>query len=323
MDEAPEVLVRSTPGGGPVPSPCAEVGKRYPRETAHEVGCMSTLLLGKPISDRIRDEVRAEIQHLAPRAPYPPGLAVILVGSDPASAVYVRNKQRACEKVGIHSVSRLLPGDTDEKTLLAHVEEFNEDPQIHGVLVQLPLPTPEHEATAIESISPLKDVDGFHPLNVAKLFEGRPYLIPSTPAGILELLTTHHVPIADRRVVIIGASNIVGKPLALCMLYHDAVVTICHRYTRDLAAISRQADLLITAVGKQHLVTADMVKPGAVVIDVGITLVEGRAVGDVDFDPVARKASLVTPVPGGVGPLTIAMLVANTLQAYKTILGVS
>lgn len=284
---------------------------------------MSGLLLGKPISDRIRGEVRAEIQRLAPHAPCPPGLAVILVGSDPASAVYVRNKQRACEKVGIHSVSRLLPSDIDERTLLMHIEELNEDPHIHGVLVQLPLPSPEHEATAIESISPLKDVDGFHPLNVAKLFEGRPYLVPSTPAGILELLATHHVPLANSRVVIIGASNIVGKPLALCMLSHDAVVTICHQYTQDLAAISRAADILVTAVGKQKLVTADMVKPGAVVIDVGITLVEGRAVGDVDFEPVTQKAKLVTPVPGGVGPLTIAMLVANTLQAYKTILGLA
>jgi methylenetetrahydrofolate dehydrogenase (NADP+)/methenyltetrahydrofolate cyclohydrolase len=222
--------------------------------------------------------------------------------------------------VGIHSVSRLLPSDTDEKTLLACIEELNADPYVHGILVQLPLPSPEHEATAIESIAPLKDVDGFHPLNVAKLFEGRPYLVPSTPAGILELLATHQVPIADSRVVIIGASNIVGKPLALCMLYHDAVVTICHKYTRDLAALSREADILITAVGKQRLVTADMVQPGAVVIDVGITLVEGRAVGDVDFEPVTQKASLLTPVPGGVGPLTIAMLLANTLKAYKTIL---
>ena len=281
---------------------------------------MSTLLLGKPVSDRIRAEVQAEIQRLAPHAPYPPGLAVVLVGNDPASAVYVRNKQRACEKVGIHSVSRLLPSDTDEKTLLAYLEELNDDPHIHGILVQLPLPSPEHEATAIESIAPLKDVDGFHPLNVAKLFEGRPYLVPSTPAGILELLATHQVPIADSRVVIIGASNIVGKPLALCMLYHDAVVTLCHKYTRDLAAISHEADILITGVGKQKLVTADMVKPGAVVIDVGITLVEGRAVGDVDFELVAKKAGLLTPVPGGVGPLTIAMLLANTLKAYKTIL---
>jgi methylenetetrahydrofolate dehydrogenase (NADP+)/methenyltetrahydrofolate cyclohydrolase len=247
-------------------------------------------------------------------------LAVVLVGNDPASAVYVRNKQRACEKVGIRSVSRLLPGDTDEKTLLACLEELNEDRHIHGLLVQLPLPSPEHEATAIESIAPLKDVDGFHPLNVAKLYQGRPYLVPSTPAGILELLETYQVPIADSRVVIIGASNIVGKPLALCMLYHNAVVTICHRYTRDLAVISREADILITAVGKQKLVTADMVKPGAVVIDVGLTLVEGRAVGDVDFEPVAAKARLLTPVPGGVGPLTIALLLANTLKAYKTIL---
>ena len=284
---------------------------------------MGSLLLGKPVSDRIRAEVGAEIARLAPCAPYPPGLAVILVGNDPASAVYVRNKQRACEKVGIRSVSHLLPSDTDEQTLLACIEELNDDSHIHGILVQLPLPSPEHEATAIESIAPLKDVDGFHPLNVAKLFEGRPYLVPSTPAGILELLASHQVPIADSRVVIIGASNIVGKPLALCMLDHNAVVTICHKYTRDLAAISREADILVTAVGKQKLVTADMVKPGAVVIDVGITLVEGRAVGDVDFEPVAEKASLLTAVPGGVGPLTIALLLANTLKAYKTILGLA
>jgi methylenetetrahydrofolate dehydrogenase (NADP+)/methenyltetrahydrofolate cyclohydrolase len=282
---------------------------------------MGALLLGKPVSDRIRTEVGKEIARLAPHVPYPPGLAVILVGNDPASAVYVRNKQRACEKVGIRSVSRLLPSDTAEQILLACIQELNDDPHIHGILVQLPLPSPEHEATAIESIAPLKDVDGFHPLNVAKLFEGQPYLVPSTPAGILELLALHQVPIADSHVVIIGASNIVGKPMALCMLHHHAVVTICHKYTRDLAAISREADILVTAVGKQKLVTADMVKPGAVVIDVGITLVEGRAVGDVDFEPVAEKASLLTPVPGGVGPLTIALLLANTLKAYKTILG--
>jgi methylenetetrahydrofolate dehydrogenase (NADP+)/methenyltetrahydrofolate cyclohydrolase len=282
---------------------------------------MGALLLGKPVSDRIRDEVGGEITRLSTYAPHPPGLAVILVGNDPASAVYVRNKQRACEKVGIRSVSRLLPSATDERTLLTCIEEFNDDPHIHGILVQLPLPSPEHEATAIESIAPLKDVDGFHPLNVAKLFEGQPYLVPSTPAGILELLALHQVPIADSRVVIIGASNIVGKPMALCMLHRDAVVTVCHKYTRDLAAITREADILVTAVGKQKLVTADMVKPGAVVIDVGITLVEGRAVGDVDFEPVMEKASLITPVPGGVGPLTIALLLANTLKAYKTILG--
>jgi methylenetetrahydrofolate dehydrogenase (NADP+) / methenyltetrahydrofolate cyclohydrolase len=284
---------------------------------------MSAFLLGKPISDRIRAEMRAEIERLVPHAPSPPGLAVILVGDDPASKVYVRNKQRACEKVGIRSVSHLLPSTTDEKTLLACIEQLNADPHVHGILVQLPLPSPDHEATAIESIAPLKDVDGFHPLNVAKLFEGRPYLVPSTPAGILELLATHQVPIADRHVVIIGASNIVGKPLALCLLCHNAVVTICHKYTRDLPAITREADILITAVGKQKLVTAEMVKPGAVVIDVGITLVEGHAVGDVDFVPVAQKASLLTPVPGGVGPLTIAMLLANTLKAYKTILGLA
>jgi methylenetetrahydrofolate dehydrogenase (NADP+)/methenyltetrahydrofolate cyclohydrolase len=284
---------------------------------------MGALLLGKPVSDRIRDEVGGEITRLSTYAPHPPGLAVILVGNDPASAVYVRNKQRACEKVGIRSVSRLLPSATDERTLLTCIEEFNDDPHIHGILVQLPLPSPEHEATAIESIAPLKDVDGFHPLNVAKLFEGQPYLVPSTPAGILELLALHQVPIADSRVVIIGASNIVGKPMALCMLHRDAVVTVCHKYTRDLAAITCEADILVTAVGKQKLVTADMVKPGAVVIDVGITLVEGRAVGDVDFEPVMEKASLITPVPGGVGPLTIALLLANTLKAYKTILGLA
>jgi methylenetetrahydrofolate dehydrogenase (NADP+) / methenyltetrahydrofolate cyclohydrolase len=292
-------------------------------EKPEQARAMGTLLLGKPVSDRIRTEVGSEIARLTPHVSYPPGLAVILVGNDPASAVYVRNKQRACEKVGIRSVSRLLPSDTDEQTLLACIEEFNDDPHIHGILVQLPLPSPEHEATAIESIAPLKDVDGFHPLNVAKLFEGQPYLVPSTPAGILELLAWHQVPIADSRVVIIGASNIVGKPMALCMLHHNAVVTICHKYTCDLAAISREADILVTAVGKQKLVTADMVKPGAVVIDVGITLVEGRAVGDVDFEPVAEKASLLTPVPGGVGPLTIALLLANTLKAYKTILGLA
>jgi methylenetetrahydrofolate dehydrogenase (NADP+)/methenyltetrahydrofolate cyclohydrolase len=284
---------------------------------------MGELLWGKPVSDRIRAEVQAEIARLAQQAPYPPGLAVILVGEDPASKVYVRNKQRACQKVGIHSMTHLLPGSTDEKTLLGYIEQLNADPHVHGILVQLPLPSPEHEATAVEGIAPLKDVDGFHPLNVAKLYEGRPYLIPSTPAGILELLATYRVPTADRHVVIVGASNIVGKPLALCLLQRDAVVTLCHKYTRDLASLTREADILITAVGKQKLITAEMVKPGAVVIDVGITLVEGKAVGDVDVEPVLQKASLLTPVPGGVGPLTIAMLLANTLKAYKTMLGLT
>jgi methylenetetrahydrofolate dehydrogenase (NADP+)/methenyltetrahydrofolate cyclohydrolase len=218
-------------------------------------------------------------------------------------------------------MSHLLPSSTDEKTLLECIELLNDEPHVHGILVQLPLPSPEHEATAIESITPLKDVDGFHPLNVAKLYAGTPYLIPSTPAGILELLATHHVPIAHQRVVIVGASNIVGKPLALYLLHHDAVVTLCHKYTHDLPRFTREADILITAVGKEKLITAEMIKPGAVVIDVGISLVEGRAVGDVDFEPVAQKASLLTPVPGGVGPLTIAMLLANTLKAYKTIHG--
>jgi methylenetetrahydrofolate dehydrogenase (NADP+)/methenyltetrahydrofolate cyclohydrolase len=218
-------------------------------------------------------------------------------------------------------VSHLLPSTTDEKTLLDCIELLNDDPHVHGILVQLPLPSPEHETTAIESITPLKDVDGFHPLNVAKLYAGRPYLVPSTPAGILELLAVHQVPIADQRVVIVGASNIVGKPLALHLLHRDAVVTLCHKYTRNLPSITREADILITAVGKEKLITAEMVRPGAVVIDVGISLVEGKAVGDVDFGPVAQKASLLTPVPGGVGPLTIAMLLANTLTAYKTIHG--
>jgi methylenetetrahydrofolate dehydrogenase (NADP+)/methenyltetrahydrofolate cyclohydrolase len=282
---------------------------------------MGELLLGRPVSERVRSEVQEEIARLAHLAPYPPGLAVILVGDDPASKVYVRNKQRACEKVGIRSVSHILPHDTDENTLLACIEQLNDDPHVHGILVQLPLPSPEHEATAIESIAPRKDVDGFHPLNVAKLYDGRPYLVPSTPAGILELLDTHQVPIADQRVVIVGASNIVGKPLALCLIHRHAIVTLCHKYTRDLPSVTREADILITAVGKEKLITAEMVQPGAVVIDVGISLVEGKAVGDVDFGPVAQRAKLLTPVPGGVGPLTIAMLLANTLKAYKTILG--
>jgi methylenetetrahydrofolate dehydrogenase (NADP+)/methenyltetrahydrofolate cyclohydrolase len=299
---------------------CSDTGVVEIRE---EVDLMAELLLGKPISDRIRAEVQAEISRLAGQAPCPPGLAVILVGDDPASKVYVRNKQRACEKVGIRSMSHLLPRTTDEKTLLNYIEQLNADPHVHGILVQLPLPSPEHEATAIESIAPHKDVDGFHPLNVAKLYEGRPYLVPSTPAGILELLATHQVPIADQHVVIVGASNIVGKPLALCLLHRDAVVTLCHKYTRDLPSFTRDADILITAVGKEKLITAEMVKPGAVVIDVGISLIEGKAVGDVDFEPVASKASLLTPVPGGVGPLTIAMLLANTLNAYKAILGLA
>ena len=258
-----------------------------------------------------------------------PGLAVILVGDDPASAVYVRAKGRACEEAGMHSVTLRLPGATTEAQLLSHIEALNRDEAIHGILVQMPLPRQIRAEEVIRRIRPEKDVDGFHPVNVGKLLIGeRDGFAPCTPAGVQELLRRAGVETRGAECVVLGRSNIVGKPMAALMMQAgeaaDATVTVCHSRTRELASHTRRADILVAAIGKARFVTAEMVKPGAVVIDVGINRVEDvtakngyRLVGDVDFDGVRRVASLITPVPGGVGPMTIAMLLRNTVRSAR------
>jgi methylenetetrahydrofolate dehydrogenase (NADP+)/methenyltetrahydrofolate cyclohydrolase len=252
-------------------------------------------------------------------------LAAVLIGDDPASHVYVRNKRRACEKAGIRSTLHQLPDSTSQTELLELVEKLNADESVHGILVQLPLPDHIDEDAIISAVAPEKDIDGFHPENLGLLAAGRPRYLPCTPAGIQQILLRTGVEIAGRHVVIVGRSNIVGKPLALILMQKadgaNATVTVCHSRTRDIAALTRQADIVVVAIGKAAFLTADMVKPGATVIDVGINRVEGKLVGDVDFDAVAEIAGAITPVPGGVGPMTVAMLLSNTLAAAERTAG--
>ncbi len=244
-----------------------------------------------------------------------PGLAVILVGEDPASQIYVRNKGIACEKIGIVSRTIRLPGDTSEEALIGMVESLNADDAIHGILVQLPLPRGLRENVVLSHILPEKDVDGFHLINAGKLFTGQDGVVPCTPKGILHMLKSAGVPLSGKEAVIVGRSNIVGKPAAMLLLNENCTVTVCHSKTRDLPAVTRRADVLVAAVGRAHFITADMVKPGAVVIDVGINRVDGKVIGDVDYEAVGEVASYITPVPGGVGKMTISMLMQNTLEA--------
>jgi methylenetetrahydrofolate dehydrogenase (NADP+)/methenyltetrahydrofolate cyclohydrolase len=244
------------------------------------------------------------------------------VGDDPASQVYVRNKTRACEETGIRSEQHHLPADAPEKALQKRIRALNVDPAVHGILVQLPLPKQIDAERVLAAVSPAKDVDGFHAQNLGALVQGRPGFVPGTPAGILRLLEHARVPLAGSRAVIVGRSTIVGKPLALLLLQKDATVTICHSKTKDLAATTRQADILVVAVGRARLVTADMVKPGACVIDVGVNrLADNKIAGDVDFGAVKEVAGAITPVPGGVGPMTVAMLLVNTVLAAEMALG--
>lgn len=268
---------------------------------------------GKAIAKEMRGDLAKQVVELTKQGRQP-GLAVVLVGDDPASAVYVRSKKRACEEVGINSVIHRLPAETTQAELLSLVEELNQDPKIHGILVQLPLPQGLNEEIVINAISPKKDVDGFHPINVGNLHIGQKGFVPCTPAGVVELVKRTEVPIAGKNVVVLGRSNIVGKPVASLFLRENATVTICHSRTQDVAAECRRADILIAAVGKPKLVQKDWVKPGAVVIDVGINRVDGEIVGDVDFEQVHEVAGAITPVPGGVGPMTIAMLLKATVD---------
>ena len=278
---------------------------------------MAKIIDGKQISSAMLDTVAAEVAALKAQN-IEPCLAVILVGEDPASQVYVRNKQRACERVGIRSVSHILPVDTTQQELLDLIGSLNADPSVHGLLCQLPLPAHLDAQQLLLAIAPEKDVDAFHPVNVGKITIGNAKLLPCTPAGVMEMLRYEGISPAGKHCVVLGRSNIVGKPMALLLLAADGTVTVCHSKTPDLAAETRRADILVSAVGKRGLITADMVKPGAVVIDVSINRGEdGKLCGDADFEAVSRVASAVTPVPGGVGPMTIAMLMRNTVTAAK------
>ncbi len=270
---------------------------------------------GKAVAGRIKDEVRDAVAAFKARYGVTPGLTVIIVGDDPASKVYVSNKHKACEAVGIASEIVRLPADCGEAELAAHIDKLNADPAVHGILVQLPLPKHINTERVLDRIRPDKDVDGFHPLNVGNLVIGREALVPCTPHGVVKMLAMEGITVEGKRAVIIGRSNIVGKPLASLLLAGNATVTVCHSRTADLPAVAREADILVAAIGKANFVTAAMVKPGAVVVDVGINRVGDKLVGDVDFSAVRDVAGAITPVPGGVGPLTIAMLLDNTLKA--------
>ena len=286
------------------------------------------ILQGAEIAADRRAEVAAGVAALTAAGGPQPGLAAVLVGDDPASAVYVRNKARACAAAGMHSETFHLPADTDQESLLHHIDRLNAAPEFHGILVQLPLPAHIAESAVIERIDPRKDVDGLHPVSQGRMLQGEPTYLPCTPSGVQQLLLRAGYDPAGQHVVIVGRSNIVGKPLAALLMQRNAggnaTVTVCHRQTRNLADITRQADILVAAMGAPGAITADLVRPGAVVIDVGINRVDDasrrrgyRLVGDVDFDAVANTAEAITPVPGGVGPMTIAELLSNTLDAAR------
>lgn len=275
---------------------------------------MAQIIDGKAISAQIRKELAEEVSAMKEK----PGLAVVIVGEDPASQVYVRNKKRACEELGMYSEVYALPENTSESQLLELIDTLNSAPAIDGILVQLPLPKHINPDAVIANIRPDKDVDAFHPVNVGKIMIGKYDFLPCTPAGVMQLLERSGIDIAGKNCVVIGRSNIVGKPQAMLMLHANATVTICHSRTENIAGICREADILVSAVGRAGFVTPDMVKEGAAVIDVGMNRdSEGKLVGDVDFAAVEPKAGWITPVPGGVGPMTITMLMKNTLSAAK------
>lgn len=278
---------------------------------------MATRIDGKAVAAKIRAQVAQDVETLKARG-ICPGMAVVLVGDDPASKIYVNNKKKACAETGIYSEEHLLPAETTQEELLALIEKLNADKKIHGILVQSPLPKHLDEKLVVEHIDPRKDVDAFHAYNVGKIMIGDFTFLPCTPAGVIELIRSTGVPIEGKNCVVVGRSNIVGKPMAMLLLHNNGTVTICHSRTKNLAEICRGADILVAAVGKPKFITADMVKPGAVVIDVGMDRDEnGKLCGDVDFDAVEPIASYITPVPGGVGPMTIAMLMKNAVRAAE------
>jgi len=275
------------------------------------------LIDGKKVSGEIRNRLADEIQELKKKTGKTPGLATVLVGDDPASAVYVRNKNKICGELGFQSFEQKLSADTSQEKLLQLVGELNSNKDVHGILVQLPLPDQIDSEKILQAIDPKKDVDGFHPVNVGKLVVGNALLTPCTPTGIIALLDRYDIEISGKHAVIIGRSNIVGKPVSMLLLHRNATITICHSRTQNLEEVTRSADILVAAVGRANFVTDEMVSEGTVVIDVGINRVDGKLTGDVDFEPVSKKASHITPVPGGVGPMTIALLMENTLKAFK------
>ena len=285
---------------------------------------MANLIDGKAVSAQVKEKVRLETAELMEKHGIQPGLAVVIVGNDPASRVYVNNKKKACDAVGFLSFEYALPEDTTQEELLALVQKLNDDPSVNGILVQLPVPKQIDDKAIINAISPAKDVDAFHPENVGRIMIGEYSFLPCTPAGAMELIDSTGVDVAGKNCVVIGRSNIVGKPMAMLLLHRNGTVTICHSRTKDLTAVTREADILVAAVGKPNFVTGDMVKEGAVVIDVGINRLDnGKLCGDVNFAEVEPKAGWITPVPGGVGPMTIAMLMRNTLTAAKAQNGIT
>jgi methylenetetrahydrofolate dehydrogenase (NADP+) / methenyltetrahydrofolate cyclohydrolase len=278
---------------------------------------MAKLIDGKAIAAKIRGELTAEVAILQTKG-ITPGLAVVLVGEDPASKVYVSMKEKACHDVGIFSDEHKLPAETTEAELLKLIDTLNNDPRIHGILVQLPLPKQIDTEKVLEAISPLKDVDGFHPYNVGRLVVGKPHFEPCTPFGVMVMLKESGVNLSGKEVVVVGRSNIVGKPVAFMCLQQHATVTLCHSRTKDLAAKVRMADVVIAAVGQPEMIKGDWIKEGAVVIDVGVNRVaDKKLVGDVEFEAASKRASAITPVPGGVGPMTITMLLYNTVKSAK------
>lgn len=277
---------------------------------------MTTIIDGKGLAERLQQELKEAIANDS--LENPPGLVVILVGDNPASQVYVRNKELAAKRIGIHSKVDRLPASVTEEALLARIDQYNRDAAFHGILVQLPLPIQIDEEKVLDAIDPKKDVDGFHPLNLGKLFLGKPEMIPCTPYGIMKMFDAYHIPLEGKKVVVVGRSNIVGKPMAQLLLARHATVTIAHSRTEDLAVLTQTADILIVAIGRGNFITKEFVKPGAVVIDVGMNRdQDGKLVGDVAFDEVAPMTSFITPVPKGVGPMTITMLMIQTYEAAK------
>ncbi|MBN2423157.1 bifunctional methylenetetrahydrofolate dehydrogenase/methenyltetrahydrofolate cyclohydrolase FolD [Candidatus Woesearchaeota archaeon] len=273
------------------------------------------IINGKEIAEKIRQEIKAKADKLKKK----PGLAVILVGDDPASQVYVRGKEKTCNELGFYSEIHRLDQNISEDELLNLVKGLNNNDKIHGILVQLPLPKHIDKNKVISLIKPIKDVDGLHPLNIGNLFTGHKAIIPCTPKGIVKLIESTGEEIQGRNAVVVGRSNLVGKPVSVLLLNRNATVTICHSRTQDLKKHTQQADILVAAVGKPEFITADMIKQGAIVIDVGINRIDGKLIGDVDFENVKDKCSFITPVPGGVGPMTIAMLMENTIECYEMI----
>lgn len=275
------------------------------------------LLDGKQTAAQVREKIRVEVERLKGEGKRAPALAVVIVGENPASKVYVGQKEKACKAVGFHSILRRLPEETTQEELLNLVEEMNDDPSIDGILVQLPLPAQMDSESIIAAIRPEKDVDGFHPINMGRLVTGLKGTEPCTPKGIMYLLDRYGIELEGKRAVVLGRSNIVGKPIAHMLMAKNATVTVCHSRTKDMAGYTREADVIVAAIGKPRFLTADMVKEGAVIVDVGINRLDEGLVGDTDFHALKEKVAFITPVPGGVGPMTIAMLLLNTLEVFK------